>query len=157
MTDEQRPCPGVDPATQFFEHAHAVPGIERGGRLVGHDQLGFGDERRGNKRALTQTTRELVRAAAQLLLGRGHARRCEGVDGARPSRLSARQDSVQAQGVSDLVLEASQGVQPAECVLRHERSAHPAKRGPRGVAVRGCVILAEKNCASQRRSGGYEA
>ena len=47
--------------------------IERGGRLVGHDQPRLGGQRQGNHHPLAHATRKLVREMLDALLGRRYA------------------------------------------------------------------------------------
>lgn len=160
MGDEQDPGSRVDPVAQLAQHAAAVPGVEGGRRLVGDDELGAGDERRGDKGALAQSARELVGALPQAGLGIRHARGPQRLEHPAPA-LAPRGEPVQAQGVADLVLDPAQGVQASQRILRDEARPGAADRVPGPSPSRrrlGEVAAArEEDAPPDRGSGGEQA
>ena len=54
--------------------------VERGGRLVGDEQLGLAGERHGDHHPLAHAARELVRVRVDARLGRGDADEVEHLD-----------------------------------------------------------------------------
>ncbi len=119
VADEEGGGTLVDATPDLAEHAAAVGRVERGGGLVGDDELGVGNERRGYEGTLAQATREFFGAQAKLPLGLGHARRCEGVVYPLAACRSAR-EPVEPKRVADLVLNPAQWVEATQRVLRYE-------------------------------------
>ena len=64
--------------------------VERGGRLVGDDQLGLGRQRQRNHHPLAHATRELVRVLVDALLGRRNAGVLQQLHGALAGSLTAQ-------------------------------------------------------------------
>src|SRR5690606_28846866 len=83
--DEQRPGAAlVDDVPQEAEDLPLDGDVERGGGLVGDDQLGVAHEAHGDDGALAHAAGELVGVAAGLFAGFGQADVAEPVDGAPP-------------------------------------------------------------------------
>ena len=62
VTDEHQT--GAAPVDEFVEDGQHLPAhrhVEGGGRLVGDDQVGFGDQHHGNHDALAHAARDFVR------------------------------------------------------------------------------------------------
>ena len=96
--------------------------IERGGRLVGDEQLRLGDERHGNHHALPHAAGEFVRVAADALGRAGHADIFERLDGAlHGSR--AIQFVVEQERLDELLLDAQVGIERRHRVLKDHRDA----------------------------------
>ena len=101
--------------------------VERAGRFIGDDQVGFARERDRDQNALTLTSGEFVWVAADALGGVVEARFGESVDHLVTDLGSA--DTTQFHGFGDLDPDALSRVQPHHRVLRDE-SDHRTTQSP---------------------------
>ena len=104
--------------------------VERGGRLVGDDQLRLAQERHGDHHALAKPARELVRKLRQALLGRGDAdaRREARARAARAA--SRRHGPMLAQHLGHLVADAIARVERRHRILEDHGDALAAQLAP---------------------------
>ncbi len=94
--------------------------VERGGGLVGEQQLRAAGERHGDHHPLTHPARELVRVLAQPALGFGYADRAQQRKRALASAV-ARHVEVLVDRFGDLVPDTHDRVQRVHRVLEHHR------------------------------------
>ncbi len=90
--------------------------VERGGRLVGHDQLGLGRQRQRDHHALAHAARELVRVVVDALLGGGNAGVLQQLDGTL-ARLVGVHRQVGLDGLDQLAADAVERVQRGQRIL----------------------------------------
>ena len=116
-------------AAQQLEDLRLDGHVQRGGRLVGHQQPRATGQRHGDHHALAHAARELVRVAVELARRVGHLHALEQLQ-----RLGARrralQPTVPAQHLTDLLADAHHRVQRAHRLLEDHRHLAAAQRAP---------------------------
>ena len=93
--------------------------VERGGRLVGDEQIGLVGKRHGNHYALALTAGELMRIALEPALRIADADLAEDFQRARARRRSG-QAAVQQQDLADLLLDGVQRIERGHRLLEHD-------------------------------------
>jgi len=101
--------------------------VQRGGRLVGHDQPAAQHQRHRDHRALLLAARQLVREVVHPLLRFGDADPVEHVDRQRAA-LGAAAAPVRPQPFGDLPADGEHRVQRGGGLLEDHRGARPAQR-----------------------------
>jgi hypothetical protein len=109
-------------------HGH----VERGGRLVGDEQVGLAGDRHGDHRPLAHAARELVGVHAGPLGGLGDADEVEHLDGGREGLAPAGAE-VDAGHLADLPAHRVDRVQGGERVLEDHGDLLAAHRPPVGL------------------------
>ncbi len=94
--------------------------VERGGGLVGDQEIGLVGERHRDHHALALTAGELMRIARKPRLRFGNADLVEQFERARP-RLRSRQPLMQQQRLADLLLDGVQRIQRRHRLLEDDR------------------------------------
>ncbi len=153
------------------QHAHAPLGlqareqvedlaldghVERGGRLVGDEQLRLAGERHGDHDALLLAARQLVRIGAQAPPRLGQADLGEQFLGARQG-LPPAQPQVQGERLAELVGHAQHRVERAHRVLEHAGDVAAAQRAQRGRRRREQVAPLEGDAARALGVVGQQA
>ena len=92
--------------------------IERGGRLVGHNQLRFGSQGQGDHHPLAHAARKLVRVMVDALFGGRNAGVLEQLDRTLP-RLLGRHGQVGQNGLGQLPADGIQRVERGQRVLKN--------------------------------------
>ena len=118
--------------------------VERGGRLVGDQQVGLVGERHGDHHALALAAGELVRIGVEALLGLLQPDQVQQLERAPPRRRPA-DAAVHDQRLADLPLDGVQRVQRGHRLL--EDHARCDRRAPRAASPR------RRRSAPARRSG----
>ena len=95
--------------------------VERGGRLVGDEQLGLAGQGHGDHDPLAQAPRELVGVVVQALGGPGHVHQGEHLEGPVPG-LGLGDVAVQSDALGDLLADGHGRVERRHRVL--EDQAH---------------------------------
>ena len=93
--------------------------IERGRRLVGNQQLGLRDQRRGQHHALAHATRQFVRISAELPLGISQADLCEHLHHALVGPRAAGK-AVSHDDLAELAADTQVRVQGLRWILKHD-------------------------------------
>ena len=93
--------------------------IERGGRLVGDQEVGLIGERHGDHDALALAAGQLMRIGAEPRLRIGNADLAEHLDDPRPRR-SAGEPAMQKQNFADLLFDRMQRVERRHRLLEHD-------------------------------------
>jgi hypothetical protein len=107
----------VDRILDRGQHVDLRRHVERGGRLVEDDQVGFRAERHGGHGALQLAARDLVREALAEVFGVRQAELLEQLDGALLGVRTAH-GAVQQRSLDDLVHQAVGGVEGRRRRLR---------------------------------------
>ena len=153
VADHQHGRPPVAQRAQPVDDDPLHLGVERGGRLVGHDQLGPDSEGGGDERPLAQPARQLARAGAEPSLRVGHAHLGERLQGPLPP-LTGREAGVQPERVVDLPADRAERVERDERVLQHQAHPGAAHPTPGTLAEAGEVGVAERQAAGVDRAAG---
>ena len=125
--DEDHRHPGVPlQVLQQQQDLRLDRDVERGGRLVRHQQVGAAGQRHGDHRPLPHATRELVRVLPQLRLRVGDVHPLEQGQRLAPG-LGARDPLVPADDLHDLIPDGEQGIEGGHGFLEHHRDAPPAQ------------------------------
>jgi hypothetical protein len=127
--------------------------VERGGRLVGHDQLGLGGQRQRDDDALAHAARELVRVLVDARLRRRDAGLREQVDGALAGLRSASGRWV-TDRLHQLLAHGEQRVQRGQRVLEDGADLSPRRRR---MASAGRLSMRWPSSGSRRRRCGRAA
>ena len=112
----------VAQAAQQVEDLRLQRHVERGGRLVGHQQLRLADQRHRDQHALAQAAREFVRVLRQPPLGRVDADALEHVHHG-VVRLGRADAAVQAQRLVQLRADRAGRIQAGQRILKHHADA----------------------------------
>ncbi|GAV33962.1 hypothetical protein ROTAS13_01622 [Roseomonas sp. TAS13] len=141
---------------QQFQDLRLDGDVQRGGRLVRHQQLRLAGERHGDHHALVLPARQLVRIGIQPPPGVGHADPVEQPLGLGPGG-PAGHAAMQGQHLGDLPADAVDGVQAARRVLEDHgdaAAAHPVQHRRRGAQD---LLAIEPHAAGDARLGRQQA
>ena len=94
--------------------------VERGGRLIGDEQVGLVGERHGDHHPLPLAARELVRIGVEPALGVVDADLVEQIEHARP-RCAVRQTAMDLEHLADLLLDGVKRVERGHRLLEDHR------------------------------------
>ena len=142
----QRRVRGFAEVAQQFQNLRLHGDVERGGRLVGDQELRPADQRRRDHHALAHAAGELVRIVVDAPLRRGDADAAQHLDGPRP-RLLLADVGVDAQRLGDLVADGKHRIERAHRLLKDHRDAAAADRAHRAGAARGEIDAVEHDRA----------
>jgi hypothetical protein len=106
--------------------------VERGGRFVGDQQVGFVGQRHGDHHALALAARELVWVGTETFLDAGEPDQAQQLDGSL-ARLSRAHAPVQLQRLADLLFDGMQRVQRGHRLLEDHADAIAAHRSQLGL------------------------
>ena len=129
--------------------------VERGGGLVGHDELGLGRERERDHHALAHAAAELVRVLLDALLGSRNARFLQQLDGALAGFLLAHRQ-VGADGLDELPADRVQRVQRSQRVLEDGADLAAADAAHLLAAEVVDALAFEADLAAGHAAGGLE-
>ena len=97
--------------------------VERGGRLVGDQEVGLVGERHRDHHALALAARELMRIGVEPALRLGNADLLQQLDDARARRARRCRPLVQEQRLGDLLLDRVQRIERGHRLLEHHGDA----------------------------------
>ena len=128
--------------------------VERGGRLVGDQQVRLVGERHGDHHALALAARELVRVGVEPAFGIGNADILEQLDGAG-ARRGLAQAAMRDQHLAHLVLDGVERIERAHRLLEDHRDVGAAHLAHLAVARRCEVWPLKRSCRRSvpRREG----
>jgi len=130
--------------------------VQRGGGLVGHQQVGAAGQRDGDDHALALAAGELVRVGVQPRRGLRQLHPLEQAQrlGAGGARVQA---AVQAQRLGDLAADRVQRVQRGHRLLEDHRQPVAAQRAPGGLGLADQFAPVQPQRAGQLRALGQQA
>ena len=108
--------------------------VERGGRLVGDQQVGLVGERHGDHHALPLAAGKLVRIGAEPLLGSSRCRPCVSSSSTRARAVASSRPLMQLHDLADLLLDRVQRIERGHRLLEDDRDLLAAD-GAHGAAL----------------------
>ena len=129
------------------QHLGLDGGVEAGGGLVQHQQVGVGGQRHGEHDALLLAAGQLVRVPPCHPVGRRDLHRREHLDGGR-QRVRLAEVLVEAVDLGDLLADLDGRVQRGAGVLVDHRHALAPPLAQRGIAGGQHVLIAEHDAAA---------
>ena len=138
------------------EHLALHRHVERGGRLVGDQQVGPARQRDGDHHALTLAARQLVRIGVEPARGIGHLHPLQQLQ-RTPARFVRRQMEVQPQRLGDLVAHRVQRVERRHRLLEHHADAAAAQLAHRRLVETDQLAPVEADRAADLRTLGQQA
>ena len=124
--------------------------VERGGRLVGDQQIGFVGERHGDHDALALAAGQLMRIAAEPALRVGNADLSEHLDRAC-ARGGAGKPAVQEQNLANLLIDGVQRIERGHRLLENDGDVVAAHAAHVALGEREQVAAVESNGARRMR------
>ena len=130
--------------------------VERGGRLVGDQQIGLVGERHGDHDALTLAARELMRIGAQPRLRIRDADFTQKLNDSVPNRVFAAH-AVQFENLRNLPLDHVQRIERGHRLLEHHCDARATNGAQTIVVDREHILAVEQRLAGRDRARGKQA
>ena len=135
---------------QKFDDLRLDGNVERGGRLVGDQQVGFVGERHGDHDALALPSGQLMRIAAEPALRVGNADLGEYLDRAG-ARGSAGKPAVQEQNLANLLIDGVQRIERGHRLLENDGDVVAAHAAHVALGEREQVAAVESDSARWMR------
>ena len=133
--DEQQRRPGVAPLREEVEDLRLHRHVERGGRLVGDEQVGLPGDGGRNQRPLPQPARELVRILVGAHGGVGEADEFQAGQDPVADLVTGHQ-TMRPHDLGDLLADGAQRVERTQGVLQDEPDVTAAELAPAGFGQR---------------------